>query len=60
MNKEGTTKMNTTVTATFTTDNTTKVMTFTYKDLATCFAEVENTAKALRNNYTVVSYKLTK
>ena len=52
--------MNTTVTATFTTDNTTKVMTFTYKDLATCFAEVENTAKALRKNYSVVSYKLTK
>ena len=52
--------MNTTITAIFTADNTTKVMKFTYKDLATCFVEIENTAKALRKNYSVVTYKLTK
>ena len=52
--------MKTTVEATFTVDDATTVLTFIYKDLATCMSEVENTAKQLRKNHAQVSYTMVK
>lgn len=50
----------TTVTATFTVDNEVHVLQFCYKDLATCFVEIEHTAKQFEKNHSNVTYKLSK